>query len=933
MKISSLYKIYYLFLILMVLSGVSTTTARSANNAKVIFNTNETVSRDSKEGLILYYPFDDDIANDSSGNGNHGVVNGAEMKPGVSGKYYQFDGINDYIAVKKLHYNSVGVIPEITVCAWVNSAYSGGSFSDNWAIIDFDRSEYYNVFLRGDNGRVGFSTTDSNKKINDFSSKKRINDGKWHFIAAVYDGRDKIIYIDGEEDARKTDAHEGRNLGSGIRRYGFVGDGSEAGVVDGLRNGKYYSGSIDDLRIYHRALTVEEVASLYIAYNDNSAINTPPTFSTIGDQTVMENEFLSFSITAEDAENDPVELTVQGLPEGANFDGMTFSWTPTYNDYGVYSVRFMASDGELKTEETISIVVQDVEEPPIDNVIDVTVPWEANFTFPPQGEQGWSILNPSTESRLIYVSASEGDDALGLVYSPSSPQVGTDPQNPSGSIQSFKTITKAMTLAREGYPDWVLLKRGDEWIRDTVINAVSGRSISERSVLTFYGTRPARPLIKTGTTGGIQFWVNKPYVAVVGLNFYAHERDPNSHDFAGFDATESAARGFWIYSAGKENPNRSILIEDCVFKSFSNNVIQGTVATEDVIIRRSQILNNYSVSSHSQGLFTSNSSIFLEENLFDHNGWLIRQIGSGHEKAEGQATMFNHNTYFSHTRNTVFRGNIFSRASSMGNKFTANSPEGADEITVQNVLMDNNLYVEGELGISAGGNEDRNTGYRWQNMHIMNNVLLDIGRTRPTNRSLAWGIGATDWDGGRISGNYLLHYGNAEVGNIYGIAYGGHGQNVDISNNIFYQLFASKFALQIKGNESKEDLRIFDNEFQLQGSNMQIVNASYLSLGEFFDNNMYCTDRNSDSWFAILGIDFSFSSWLNEANDTGSMVEHLSYADPDRTVESYHASLGRIATLEAFIEQAKKQSSFNWRPEYTAGLVNSYVRKGFTLED
>ena len=60
-----------------------------------------------------------------------------------------------------------------------------------------------------------------------------MNDGQWHFVCAVYDGSDKILYVDGVEDGRRVNAHSGRRLGSGLIRYGFIGEGSEAREFDG----------------------------------------------------------------------------------------------------------------------------------------------------------------------------------------------------------------------------------------------------------------------------------------------------------------------------------------------------------------------------------------------------------------------------------------------------------------------------------------------------------------------------------------------------------------------------------------------------------------------------------------------------------------------------------------------------------------------------
>lgn len=211
-------------------------------------------------------------------------------------------------------------------------------------------------------------------------------------------------------------------------------------------------------------------------------------------------------------------------------------------------------------------------------------------------------------------------------------------------------------------------------------------------------------------------------------------------------------------------------------------------------------------------------------------------------------------------------------------------------------------------------------------MQIMNNVLVHIGRARPTNRTLAWGIGAIDWDGGKIMGNVLAHSGNQEVTNAYGIKLHEHMRNVDVGNNIVFDYDSSQYALGIVGSGSRENIRVFDNE--LSGTNVEVIRTEYTALGAFF-NNVYYSGRDSNSWFSIQGSSLSFSNWTEQASDTGSIAELLPYSDPNRTVESYHESLGGLATIDSFIEEAQKQSKFNWLPEYSAQAVNAYIRDGF----
>ena len=207
-------------------------------------------------------------AKDISGNENHLTINGSTWTSDTPNKRdyaLSFDGSNDYGAIQNLYYDTAGQISEITTCAWFKTTFSGSSYSSNWAFIDFDRSEYFNFYIRGNNGKLEFSTADENHGINDFIANTVVNDGKWHFACAVYDGLDKIIYLDGKEDARWGNAHGGVNLGTGDGvRYGFIGDGSEATSFDGNRNNRYYDGLIDEVYLYEKALNSAQVRKLYV---------------------------------------------------------------------------------------------------------------------------------------------------------------------------------------------------------------------------------------------------------------------------------------------------------------------------------------------------------------------------------------------------------------------------------------------------------------------------------------------------------------------------------------------------------------------------------------------------------------------------------------------------------------------------------------------
>jgi hypothetical protein len=93
--------------------------------------------------------------------------------------------------------------------------------------------------------------------------------------------------------------------------------------------------------------------------------NQPPVLAAIGNKSVNENSTLSFSISATDADGDPITYSAQNLPSGATFVGQTFSWTPNYNQAGSYQVTFIARDGKAQDSKTITITVNNVNRAPV----------------------------------------------------------------------------------------------------------------------------------------------------------------------------------------------------------------------------------------------------------------------------------------------------------------------------------------------------------------------------------------------------------------------------------------------------------------------------------------------------------------------------------------------------------------------------------------
>ena len=314
------------------------------------------------------------------------------------------------------------------------------------------------------------------------------------------------------------------------------------------------------------------------------------------------------------------------------------------------------------------------------NLISVGQAVESDLAQSIAGGDVIAAYTPSADSRLIYVSAT-GNDGTGASTTIAAQ---TDAFDPQGAVLPYLTIAAAKLQTRAGYPDWILLKRGDTWTNET-ISIQSGRSRTEPSIVTYYGTSGDRPLLKLGIKTGLNAGTVN-YVGVFGLELYAHTRDFNSPDYI---SSDSGGTGLRFLGGGD-----GITLDDIVVRYFKNNIIIQNFQSENhsnVVIRRCIVVDSYSLDSHSQGLFISGvDGLLMEENTFDHNGW-------NEDISGAEATIFNHNMYIQYNNignNLIARNNIVARASSHGLMGRSGG------------LYENNLLVENSVNISSGYNDN-----------------------------------------------------------------------------------------------------------------------------------------------------------------------------------------------------------------------------------
>jgi len=98
-------------------------------------------------------------------------------------------------------------------------------------------------------------------------------------------------------------------------------------------------------------------------------VNDPPQFSTVDPQTVTEGDSLYFSVIAVDPDGTTPTLDAINTPDNSSFadngNGIGyFTFTPTFEQAGIYYPKFIATDGFEDDTMTVTITVQNVNLPP-----------------------------------------------------------------------------------------------------------------------------------------------------------------------------------------------------------------------------------------------------------------------------------------------------------------------------------------------------------------------------------------------------------------------------------------------------------------------------------------------------------------------------------------------------------------------------------------
>lgn len=208
--------------------------------------------------LIAYYPFNGN-ANDESEFGNDGQVLGASLSPdrnGLANRAYYFDGIEDQIIIPHSELNDFDASTEsFSGCFWVKSdlnVLSASRVLSNW---DEYTTTPYPMSIQS--GQSGISVNVKGEHQTVSSPLGQIWDNTWHFIVFVINSNAKTLscYLDGELISEESI----NGIGSTKNGLPWLVGGS----YNYYDEGRFFTGYIDDIRLFNKALSTEEINNYY----------------------------------------------------------------------------------------------------------------------------------------------------------------------------------------------------------------------------------------------------------------------------------------------------------------------------------------------------------------------------------------------------------------------------------------------------------------------------------------------------------------------------------------------------------------------------------------------------------------------------------------------------------------------------------------------
>jgi hypothetical protein len=356
------------------------------------------------DGLVAYYPFNGN-ANDESGNASKGTVNGATLTSdrfGRTNSAYYFDGSSTYITTPLPSSVFEG---DFTVSVWLNAS----DISNGWPSLLHEQNNSFLLQIAGDNslsGREGkmiaYSQTAAGGRGWFLQRQERTPINTFSQVVITKVGASIKMYWNGQTIVPQEVTNPTIQTGQYIAgQYLTIGRMDFATVPADST----FHGAIDDVRIYSRSLSAQEVTDLYSFESAVPPTNTAPKLTVAATATIPEMQTWTLQATATD-EDIPAQKLVFGLelaPAGMTIDSATglIQWTPTVaQGPGNYTVIVKVTDDgqpSQTTQQAVQITVNEVNNGPFNDGLVAYYPFNGNAN----DESGYGNIGTASGATLI----------------------------------------------------------------------------------------------------------------------------------------------------------------------------------------------------------------------------------------------------------------------------------------------------------------------------------------------------------------------------------------------------------------------------------------------------------------------------------------------------------------------------------------------------
>ncbi len=299
----------------------------------------EFVESNTQGGLVAHWPMNEGAGStitDVTGNGHTGaLVNGASWSTTGGDPAVSFDGVNDYVDVGSLNMSGNAM----TLAAWFRVADLDNCpnrdcriISDATGTAEQDHYVMISTIASGAQTRLRFRIKTNGTTTTLISGSGNVPENQWVHVAAVYDGAAMQLYMDGVKVGSKTKT--GSITPSGAIACWIGGNPPDATV-------RPWDGQIDDVRIYNRALSAQEVQQLLESSNNQPPVATNKSVTTDQDKPV------NITLQASDPDGDTLTYSVIDGPDHGTLSGSAANrtYTPNPGYSGSDAFQFQVNDG------------------------------------------------------------------------------------------------------------------------------------------------------------------------------------------------------------------------------------------------------------------------------------------------------------------------------------------------------------------------------------------------------------------------------------------------------------------------------------------------------------------------------------------------------------------------------------------------------------